>query len=384
MKASHLVALILLAIISSVSAEIEKEDDAQFLICSSPSIDFQHDGYCSQTIFQLSGQESNKNFIFSPYGLDLALAVTSDGASGKTKEVLNSFCPSILNPQENVEMGVAIASGGIKCKPSFKELITNKYQAAVLSNNREDINLWVEEKTHGKIKNFLEGSLKEDSISLISTLYFKGEWYKPLESKIGDFSSILGQEKIDMLYTSGQYKQSSGDIKDLGIHWEGVDLPYKDKDISLTIILPTRGTEGHESCLNEFIASLNHNNLEEIINSIDFSNKGLITIGFPKMKLSTTSFLTPYFISLGINNPFSREAEFKNLSDIPFYISDIVQNCTVDINEQGTEASGATRVTLAPTSIALPQKTFTANKPFLFLIRSGKTIIFEGIFRGTK
>ena len=69
----------------------------------------------------------------------------------------------------------------------------------------------------------------------------------------------------------------------------------------------------------------------------------------------------------------------------PLYIGSVLHKAFVEVNEKGTEAAAATVVT-APEAAARPPEmvpftpVFRADRPFIFLIRDGKTgtILFMG------
>jgi hypothetical protein len=60
-------------------------------------------------------------------------------------------------------------------------------------------------------------------------------------------------------------------------------------------------------------------------------------------------------------------------------ISDVIHKTFIRVNEEGTEAAGATGVVVGTTSVIEPE-TFRADHPFLFLIRDNPTgsILFMG------
>ena len=61
------------------------------------------------------------------------------------------------------------------------------------------------------------------------------------------------------------------------------------------------------------------------------------------------------------------------------FVSQVVQKAFVEVNEEGTEAAAATACSM--TDCAMPMNPeFTANRPFMFLIRDNLTgiILFSG------
>jgi serpin B len=77
---------------------------------------------------------------------------------------------------------------------------------------------------------------------------------------------------------------------------------------------------------------------------------------------------------------FGRDADFSGISDRrDLYISGVVHQAFVDLNEQGTEAAAATGVTMRVLSIQRPLL-LRVDHPFLFLIveRQTGSILFLG------
>ena len=77
--------------------------------------------------------------------------------------------------------------------------------------------------------------------------------------------------------------------------------------------------------------------------------------------------------------PFSDKADFSAMSATPgLGLSEIIQQATIEVNEEGTVASAATAVVI-PRSLMLPP-VFRADHPFLFLIRDRRhrVILFLG------
>jgi len=82
--------------------------------------------------------------------------------------------------------------------------------------------------------------------------------------------------------------------------------------------------------------------------------------------------------AMGMPLAFTEQADFSGMTGTrDLFIGAIVHKAFVEVNEEGTEATAATGVGMKLTSMP-PQ--FTANHPFLFLIRenSNGTILFIG------
>jgi serpin B len=78
---------------------------------------------------------------------------------------------------------------------------------------------------------------------------------------------------------------------------------------------------------------------------------------------------------------FGGRPDFSGVAPPPLFITDVVQQAWVEVNEEGTEAAAATRGDKAkgekPESGHME---FRADRPFLFLIRDTRsgTILFMG------
>lgn len=78
---------------------------------------------------------------------------------------------------------------------------------------------------------------------------------------------------------------------------------------------------------------------------------------------------------------FSNGAEFDNLLKSPegIFVSKVMHKATVEVNEEGTEASAATAAVVVFLSASMPTE-FNADHPFLYFIWNRKNIMFAGAF----
>jgi serpin B len=84
---------------------------------------------------------------------------------------------------------------------------------------------------------------------------------------------------------------------------------------------------------------------------------------------------------MGMGQAFTGAADFSGMTGRrDLFISAVIHQAYVDVNEEGTEAAAATGVVMKLTS-AMPDRTpvFQADHPFLFMIRdnaSGSILFF--------
>jgi serpin B len=159
--------------------------------------------------------------------------------------------------------------------------------------------------------------------------------------------------------------------------WQVIDLPYA-TGMSMTILLPKQ-----RQGLAAAEAKLDAAGLAAVLKALDAAREDKVDLSLPKFKLSTEYDLVSPLESFGIKDAFDASvADFtpmgypKSLA----YISQVMHKAVVEVGEKGTEAAAVTAVEMSVKSLPPPTPTFTADHPFLFLIRdpSTSTILFMG------
>lgn len=108
-----------------------------------------------------------------------------------------------------------------------------------------------------------------------------------------------------------------------------------------------------------------------------------VEVHLPRFKLDVQYELNSLLKSLGMTDIFNKDkADLSGMSSAEgLYLSKVIHKSYVDVNEEGTEAAAATGANIAVKRLPIRYQ-FTANKPFLFLIRDNpsKMIVFCGKF----
>lgn len=111
--------------------------------------------------------------------------------------------------------------------------------------------------------------------------------------------------------------------------------------------------------------------------------KEKIQVFLPRLKLEESYDLESFLRSLGMTDAFDEaKADFSGMStqkNVP--VTKVAHKCFVEVNEEGTEAAGATAVIRNTRSIKIEPR-FCADHPFLFFIlhQETKNILFCGRF----
>jgi len=149
-----------------------------------------------------------------------------------------------------------------------------------------------------------------------------------------------------------------------------LELPYKGGNVSMLIILPENIKSAEASLtpekLEEYKAQMREERLDEIC--------------LPKFEVETKYFMRETLSSLGMPTAFTGEADFSGITGgRDLFISQVVHQAYVKVDEKGTEAAAATAVVMRLT--AIPEtKVFRADRPFIFIIQDKETgaILFIG------
>eukprot|EP00026_Physarum_polycephalum_P010700 Phypoly_transcript_10874.p1 GENE.Phypoly_transcript_10874~~Phypoly_transcript_10874.p1 ORF type:complete len:353 (+),score=76.60 Phypoly_transcript_10874:81-1061(+) len=303
------------------------------------------------------------NVTFSPFSISSALAMTSAGAQGTTaEEIHKTLFPSVKgDPHKVFESFTEVTKGSPSfviansifleakrtLKPEFKGIVEKSYGASVqqvdFAGNPTDscaqINKWVEDKTKEKIKNLVPTDAIDTStvLVLVNAIYFKVGWLHPFDPKVTADKPFyeLGSKKESMVKMMHQ-KKSFGFREIEGATL--VELPYNDRQFSMLIVLPKDNSQkAWESIVNkDFLQSVEKKGLEN----------RQINLYLPRFKVTWKSDLKPILQELGIKAAFGPQADFHKMitekEDI--FISNVIHQAVVEVNEEGTEAAAATAV----------------------------------------
>lgn len=132
-----------------------------------------------------------------------------------------------------------------------------------------------------------------------------------------------------------------------------------------------------EDDLESVEKSLDVEKLNEWRSSLDEKQ---VDVYMPRFKLETKYFLPETLKAMGMPTAFSTNADFSGMDGTKnLFISDVIHQAFVEVNEEGTEAAAATAVVMKLS--AIPRITvFRADHPFIFMIQDRETgnILFMG------
>ena len=208
---------------------------------------------------------------------------------------------------------------------------------------------------------------------LTNALYFKGVWsekFKTDNTDKEDFHCLSGEVRsTDFMH--GEVPCGYAYSEDL--HAAMCELPFGNKSFMLDILLPDP-----EIDLGSFVAGLS---VEKWNSLTDWLLPGEQYVIIPKMDVSYTGTdsMKAALKATGIVDAFSGSADFSGISEVPTYISDVIQKARFKMDENGAEAAAVTGL-IAKETAFMPSSEFMADHPFVYAIREFSTgaILFIG------
>jgi serpin B len=352
----------------------------------------------------------DENVFYSPYSISLALAMTYAGANGSTADgmaqALHFLLPEGrlhpafnrlalelesrskaegLDPKQAFQLSVANsiwAQMGAHFEQEFLDTLALNYAAGMrlvdYTNDaeaaRREINDWVSESTHQKIKNIIpQGALDAlTRLVLANAVYFKAAWVHPFEA---DATQPEPFYLLDGITVDAPMMHEQASLRTMtGAGYRAVELPYAGWQLSMLVLLPDEGA------FDSVEARLSSGVVDEALGALQ---PGQVILSLPKFKYEWSLSMTDGLKALGMRDAFDPQAaDFSGMDGRrDLYITDILHKAYVAVDEAGTEAAAATAVIVSPTSIQpAPPIAFTVDRPFFFIIRDNPTgtILFLG------
>jgi len=353
-------------------------------------------------LFQSSVLESkDENVLISPLSIQLALAMTANGADGNTKaemeallggeislEDLNEYLYSYVNnlpSAEKYKLQIANSiwfrddEGRLQVEQDFLQKNANyygaqAYKAAFDDQTLKDINNWVKDHTDGMIDSILD-QIDEDAVMyLINALVFDAEWqhvYDKSDVYKGKFTNIGGTEKqVDMMHSEETvYLQDENAI--------GFMKPYSGSKYNFAVLLPNEGAD-----IYEYIAGLTGESLMETLSTPQL---GMVMATLPKFSYEYELTMNDVLKELGMPSAFSGDtADFSKMAHSSrgnIYIGDVLHKTFISVDELGTKAGAVTKVQMNDESAPMSEWVVTLNRPFVYMIIDNETNL--PVFIGT-
>lgn len=356
------------------------------------------------------------NLLFSPFSVEIALAMARAGANGPTRTELDRVLHAALAPDLDAAMnaldqelakrpgkypygGDRNTTAELELAPAnqlfgqrdlgfdgtFLDRLAASYGAgmrlvdykgaASREQARADINRWVAERTRDRIPELIKPGVLDELTRLVITnaLYFKGKWTTPF-TKGGTAAAPF--HRLDGSTTQAHLMSASfpsGLAHAQAPGYTAVQLSYVG-GVSMLVIVPDLGAFARvETRLRE--GGL----LTEVTGSL--KRDAAVRLKMPKFTFRSQMQLKPVLSALGMPTAFTDRADFSGITKAErLLIQDVVHEAFIAVDEEGTEAAAATAVLFGLTSAPIRTIDLTIDRPFLFAIRDDATgaILFFG------
>ncbi|EPQ20486.1 Serpin I2 [Myotis brandtii] len=227
-------------------------------------------------LYQAICSSQKDNIVFSPLGTTLILGMVQLGAKGKAYQqirqtlkvqenstgeefsALKSFFSAISKKKQEFTFNLANAlylQEGFTVKEQYLHGNEKFFQSAIklvdFQNAKacaETISAWVESKTDGKIKGMFSGEEfgPLTRLILVNAIYFKGDWKQKFRKEGTELMNFTKKDgatvKIPMM--KALLRTKHGYFSESSMKYQVLELPYKDDEFSLIIILPAEEAVG--------------------------------------------------------------------------------------------------------------------------------------------
>ena len=234
------------------------------------------------------------------------------------------------------------------------------------------VNRWAEDNSAGRIKTILRRSDINERTRLVLTnaVYFKADWlrqFSALQTRPRPFHPPDGSSvSVPMMRQRGPFRLLDAPA------FQAVEMPYKGEEFSMLLFLPKE-----KDGLPAFENLLDGQALSGWIDALMSSAPADLELVVPTLELDTRASLVPALQALGMRRAFTDQAELRGMADAELFVSDVIHQTYLRVDEKGTEAAA---VTAALVEIESMPRTFHADHPFFFVIRDNRTstLLFVG------
>ena len=350
----------------------------------------------------------NKNIVFSPFSISLAMAMLSAGAANNTLEEINqslnfdSRQAVLHNAFNSLDLGFASRAGNFKrADSSIGEIELNisndlwgqeeyDFEATYLDNlaenyaagmylmdfsanaelARTEINQWISSQTKNKITDAMpQGSVTNDTrLVLTNTVYLKGSWFRPFDASL---TSDSGFELLDGTIVSVPFMNQQAEFaiyqaEDV----TAVEMTMVGEQLALLVLMPAAST------FTSYESTFDRDKLSSILMAMQSSR---IQLSMPKFDFKFDLPLKEKLKALGVVDAFNpMTADFSRIDgNTGLYVQSAIHKAFITVDEVGAEAGAFTGFSIGVTSVP---PSIVIDKSFLFLIRdkTNGSILFFG------
>jgi serpin B len=350
------------------------------------------------------------NVAVSPLSIRLALAMAYAGAGGETAaqmaevlrydlpdealhaalnaldqalEARNQTFPGDQGRERGIEVSISNAlwgQAGLSVEQAFLDTLASQYGAGLrivdfvqaVEAARATINAWVSTETAGRIPELIpQGVLTPATLLVLTnTVYLDADWALPFPSEAtaaGAFTRLDGSDvTVPFMHQMLPADYAAGE------GWQAVDLAYVGGEVAMLVLVPDEGRF-------EEVAAAAATAFGEALAALGPTE---VRLALPRFEFRTQASLPGILRSLGMIDAFDPGlADFSGITATEaLFISDVIHEVFVSVDEAGTEAAAATAVIMGRGGLPERPVELTVDRPFLFWLydRATGSVLFMG------
>ena len=306
----------------------------------------------------------------------------NEASSDSSEEVVSVESDDYSIPKSILETANAMyVDEKMKMSSSFDDLadiLSNTYQASLkrcdLSSEEtmNEINDWVNEKTHGLIPSILDEPMDPSlRMTLLNAVYFKAAWVNAFEKELTDKQIFHGKEgdtSVDMMHQQDHFEYAEND------EYQMIRLPYHG-GCEMTVYLPKDSITADKWSEKDYLYQLG---LEADKQEWDSRE---VSLSMPKFEMEYGKELKNILKELGLEEIFDG-CIYDRLTDEEMAVGSIYHKTAIKNDEKGTEAAAVTMILMEAMAL-LPEDDIVEmnmDHPFYFTISNTQTglKLFEG------
>ncbi len=339
-------------------------------------------------------EDSQGNMNYSPLSLFYSLAMATSGAEGETLEemlsLLNVDDKKFLSEQsgnyfrnlyyDNDIGKLKVANSlwmneDVLWKEPFIENAAKNFYADIFQMDFKDsltqtaMKEWIKENTQGTLEPEVELDPKQ-ILSILNTVYYYDEWTDKFDENQtkDDIFYVTSKDNVSVPFMHSIYGSS---LFTKGENFLRAGLQLKNQG-RMVFVLPDEGIDPKDLMSTPDKMRMT---FEEGTDGF-----GEVIWEIPKFSFHSKINVKDYLKKLGLSSPFEENANFSAITDQIAYISDIVQETHIGIDEKGVKASSYTQINYVGAAQPKDKAEMILNRPFLYGILSPEgNLIFVGI-----
>jgi serpin B len=354
--------------------------------------------------------------VISPFSVQTALSMTMAGARGRTADEMygamqypatrktpppgydlpfplpawdhrrvhgpvGALAQSIAEITEAEQVELALANRiwparGEQLKSAFTKTLKDHYGAGVTAvtypePGRTQINQWVSDQTREKIPELLKPPNVDagTALVLVNAIYLKADWARKFgPEKTTEQTFHVSAEKTiktPFMHMNAQLPVTQwADVT-------AVRLDYAGGRLQALLLLPDAGKS--LDAVEKWLSPVSLDRL------IERGKARRVDLALPKFEFRWRRELSAPLQTMGMKRPFQPGADFSGINGGGLFISQVIHEAYLKVDEAGSEAAAATAVVMMKTAERESLRV-TFDRPFMMLIRDRKTgaVLFVG------